>query len=132
MVVGYDRPLAAFFATEDVIAWLWETVSLKKLRAFFAPYAAVGDDVLRELADERVNRATHPMQKLVDHRWGGWVPIVRAETMSRPRCSSVERGCGRGPRARGDRTAVRPHRAWRGMNRDEPVGPIAERIGNGR
>jgi hypothetical protein len=43
-------------------------VSLREPRAFLVPYAAVGDDVLRELADERVNRATHPMQKLVDHR----------------------------------------------------------------
>ena len=79
MVVGYDRPLDWFFATvynaaaptvenEDDVADLWETESLEELRTFCAPYAAVGDDVLRELADEQVNRATHPMHKYVDHR----------------------------------------------------------------
>jgi hypothetical protein len=82
VVVGYDRPLDGFFATvynaagtavededsEAVVAWLWKTLSLDELRAFCAPYAAVGDDVLRELAAERVNRATHPMHKHIDHR----------------------------------------------------------------
>jgi hypothetical protein len=83
VVVGYDRPLDAFFATVynaaesaededvnvgDVIAWLPETTSLDELHAFCAPYATLGDDVLRELAAERVNRAAHPMHKHVDHR----------------------------------------------------------------
>ncbi|MFZ1124194.1 MAG: hypothetical protein WAN59_03515 [Candidatus Baltobacteraceae bacterium] len=82
VVVGYDRPLDSFFATvynaaasaaEDeeaaaVVAWLPETTGLDELRAFCTPYATLAEDVLRELAAERVNRATHPMQKHVNHR----------------------------------------------------------------
>jgi hypothetical protein len=79
VVVGYDRPLDVFFATvfnaaatavedDEVVADLCQTISLEELRAFCAPYATVEDNVLRELATERVKRATHPMLKIVDHR----------------------------------------------------------------
>jgi hypothetical protein len=77
VVVGYDRPIDAYFATvynaaatatgkENIIAWLWETVSLQGLRKFLAPYAEIEDGVLREIAAERIKRARVEKKNDVD------------------------------------------------------------------